>query len=186
MRETVGISTTRRGVSLDVTLAAPEPEVLPPLPSDNNEESPSEEVSTGDCVVSENLGFETEVVALVNAARFSAGLSKLSEHALLTQVAREHSVEMACGGFFDHDSPISGPVDERVEVAGYQFYAIGENIAMGYGSPEAVVDAWLASEGHRENLFGLEFTQIGIGFALVEAEAQTRYWTILFASPENP
>ena len=89
---------------------------------------------------------------LVNEARFKAGLAKLSEHASLTQVARGHSMEMACGGFLSHDSPTSGLTDTRVRAAGYAFSAVGENVALGYETPETLVGAWLASEGHRENL----------------------------------
>ncbi|MFN2145369.1 MAG: CAP domain-containing protein [Anaerolineales bacterium] len=150
------------------------------------EQASVEEPASKTCVVSVNLQFEAEVVKLVNEARASEGLAKLSEHAILTQVARAHSTEMACAGFFNHDSPTGGPADVRVGAAGYKFSAVGENIAMGYQTPLEVVDAWLASEGHRQNLLGSDYTQIGIGFAQLDDEAQTRYWTIILASPATP
>jgi uncharacterized protein YkwD len=184
--ETRGISIASRGASLGSTVIAPDPVVLPASNPVAVGETNLVENILGECSFEENLRFEAEVAVLVNEARVSAGITRLSEHALLTQAARHHSAEMACGGFLSHDSPTGGMVDLRVEQAGYQFSAVGENIAMGYNSPEEVVAAWLASEGHRENILSEVFTQIGIGFVQLHDDEQTYYWTLILATPAIP
>lgn len=180
-----GISIASRGESLSVT-QPPTPVVLPALIVEVTEEPILGGEDSDDCVLSENLQYEAEGVALINDIRIKAGLGRLSEHALLSQVARQHSKEMACGGFLSHDSPTGGTAVMRIGSAGYKFTSVGENIAMGYATPAEVVEAWLASAGHSENLLGEDFTQIGIGFAQLEGDEQTRYWTIILASPAKP
>ena len=51
----------------------------------------------------------------------------------------------------------------------------GENIAMGYSSPEAVMTAWMNSAGHRANILSANFTTLGVGYV-----ADGGYWTQWF------
>jgi uncharacterized protein YkwD len=55
---------------------------------------------------------------------------------------------------------------------GISYRCAGENIAMGYQTPDAVVEAWIDSEGHRENILNENFTQIGVGYV-----SDGKYWT---------
>ncbi|MEJ2487418.1 MAG: CAP domain-containing protein, partial [Anaerolineales bacterium] len=59
-----------------------------------------------------NQNFETKVIQLINAERNKEGLPLLSEHALLTQAARQHSADMACNQFFSHLSPTMGMLNK--------------------------------------------------------------------------
>ncbi|MDE5753217.1 MAG: hypothetical protein K2H89_01530, partial [Oscillospiraceae bacterium] len=52
--------------------------------------------------------------------------------------------------------------------------SVGENIAWGYATPEAVVKGWMSSEGHRANILGSNFRYIGVGYV------DGNYWTQLF------
>ena len=58
---------------------------------------------------------------------------------------------------------------------GLAYRTAGENIAMGYPTPEAVVDGWMNSEGHRANILNPSFTVIGVGYV-----EQGHYWTQMF------
>ena len=58
---------------------------------------------------------------------------------------------------------------------GISYRTAGENIAMGQTTPEAVVNGWMNSEGHRANILNSSYTQIGVGYA-----ANGHYWTQLF------
>ena len=72
-----------------------------------------------------------------------------------------------------------GRVEELLELMksqGIQYRAAGENIAMGYATPEAVVNAWMNSSGHRANILNSSYTRIGVGY--VESG---NYWTQHFA-----
>lgn len=187
-----GVSIARRGESLEVTDSAPaavsDPVVLPAVEiSEDTEEADGLIVTpaiegTANCEVISNAQFEGEVVRLANLSRHG-DLISLDEHALLTQIARQHSQEMACLDYFGHTSPTQGSVEERISTTGYEFAAIGEIIASGYESPEEVVSAWLSSTGHRENLLSSDFVHIGVGYARLVGEDQIIFWTVVLASP---
>ena len=90
---------------------------------------------------------------------------------------------MACNSFFSHTSPTTGTPFDRIAAAGYSYSAAGENIAAGYGAPAALVEGWMGSEGHRDNILSTSFTHIGLGYASRGESAYGVYWTAVFASP---
>ena len=106
--------------------------------------------------------FEAEVVSLTNAARSDAGCDPLHTDSRLRQAARAHSADMAARGYFDHNSPDGTTPWDRMKDAGYTSPS-GENIARGYQTPEAVVEGWLDSPGHRRNILNCESKAIGVG-----------------------
>lgn len=131
--------------------------------------------------------FEEEVLLEVNEARAAgancggqdfAATHPLTMNGALRCAARVHSRDMAERGYFDHDNPDGESPFDRMERAGYQFRAAGENIAQGYPTPEAVVDGWLESPGHCRNIMSPDFTEIGVGFWSMGS-----YWTQTFAAP---
>jgi uncharacterized protein YkwD len=58
---------------------------------------------------------------------------------------------------------------------GVSYRTAGENIAVGYTSPAAVVQGWMNSEGHRANILNASYTQIGMGY-----ESAGHHWTQMF------
>ena len=121
------------------------------------------------------LAYEQEVVRLVNAERASYGLPALSIRAGLCQYARVKSQDMHDSGYFSHTSPNYGSPFDMMKSFGITYSHAGENIAMGYSTPEAVVSAWMNSEGHRANIFSASYTELGVGYA-----ADGGYWTQWF------
>ena len=121
------------------------------------------------------LAFESEVVTLVNAARAQYGLSALTINKDLCQVARYKSQDMAEKGYFAHESPTYGSPFQMMQSFGISYRTAGENIAYGQQTPQAVVDAWMNSSGHRANILNSSYTQIGVGFY-----ANGYYWTQMF------
>lgn len=126
---------------------------------------------------------ESQVIALINEIRRDRGLATLSANATLTGSARSHSEDMGCNGFFSHTSPSTGSPFDRLMDAGYSFSWAGENIAAGFAGAGDIVDAWMNSAGHRENILGENYTQIGIGYAYVDGSQYGVYVTAVFASP---
>src|SRR5438132_14356473 len=112
----------------------------------------------------DEAGFTTRVLELTNAERQKAGLAPLAFNAELGAAAQRYSQVLATSGCFEHTC---GPVPnfaDRDAQAGYTGWnAIGENIAAGYPTSEAVVSGWMASPGHRANILSSRFTEIGIG-----------------------
>ena len=121
------------------------------------------------------LAYEREVVRLVNAERASYGLPALSIRADLCQYARVKSQDMHDSGYFSYTSPNYGSPFDMMKSFGITYSHAGENIAMGYSTPEAVVSAWMNSEGHRANILSASYTELGVGYVV-----DGGYWTQWF------
>ena len=58
---------------------------------------------------------------------------------------------------------------------GIPYRAAAENIAKGQATPQAVVNAWMNSSGHRANILNSTYNKIGVGYV-----ANGNYWTQMF------
>ena len=121
------------------------------------------------------IDYEKEVVRLVNEISAENGLGKLTYNWELCRVARYKSQDMRDNGYFSHTSPVYGSPFQMMKSFGITYRTAGENIAKGQSSPEAVVNAWMNSPGHRANILNASFTEIGVGYV-----ADGRYWTQMF------
>lgn len=128
--------------------------------------------------------FAARVLELTNAERVNAGLAPLTLNPQLEDAAQMYSEVLASTGCFEHTC---GPVPDfadRDAAAGYtDWTSLGENLAAGYPSPEAVVAGWMASQGHRDNILSPHFTETGIGVARGGAKYRT-YWAQEFGGRE--
>ncbi|MBO5024062.1 MAG: SafA/ExsA family spore coat assembly protein [Clostridia bacterium] len=121
------------------------------------------------------LSYEKEVVRLVNEIRVQNGLKELTYNWELSRVARYKSQDMKDNRYFSHTSPVYGTPFQMMKNFGITYRSAGENIARGQRSPQAVVNAWMNSSGHRANILSTSFTQIGVGYV-----ADGNYWTQMF------
>lgn len=119
--------------------------------------------------------YEAEVVRLVNEIRQENGLQPLTANWELSRVARYKSQDMKDKGYFSHTSPTYGTPFQMIRAFGLSFRTAGENIAKGYATPQAVVNGWMNSSGHRANILNSAYKQIGVGYV-----AQGSYWTQMF------
>lgn len=119
--------------------------------------------------------FESEVIRLVNEQRAQNGLKPLTANWELSRVARYKSQDMADNRYFSHTSPTYGTPFQMIKAFGISFRSAGENIAYGQRTPQAVVNAWMNSSGHRANILSSSYTQIGVGYV-----ANGNYWTQMF------
>jgi uncharacterized protein YkwD len=128
--------------------------------------------------------FEAEVLALTNAFRARNGVDPLESDARLAAAAEDWSHEMAEGDLFRHSD-----TSEQVEAEGYAWRALGENIAAGYSTPEAVVNGWISSPGHRRNMLSESFEDLGVGYVYQENDGGTvaygHYWTQIFGTEKD-
>ncbi len=119
--------------------------------------------------------FEKQVVSLVNQHRAKYNLAPLTENWELSRVARFKSQDMRNNKYFSHTSPTYGSPFQMIKAFGISYRTAGENIAYGQRTPEAVVNAWMNSSGHRANILNSSYTQIGVGYV-----ANGNYWTQMF------
>ena len=119
--------------------------------------------------------YEKEVIRLVNVERAKAGLKALTEDWELSRVARFKSQDMRDNNYFSHTSPVYGSPFDMIKNFGITYRSAGENIARGQKTPQAVVNAWMNSSGHRKNILNASYTKIGVGYV-----ADGNYWTQMF------
>lgn len=120
------------------------------------------------------------VLQLVNKARADAGCRPLTANSKLNAAAQKYSDVMARSGQMSHTGPDGSQVNDRVEREGYAWSSVGENIAQGQQNADAVMDAWMHSQGHRENILNCDFREIGIG---VHEGDGGPWWTQDFGTP---
>jgi uncharacterized protein YkwD len=105
----------------------------------------------------------------------------LTWNAALGAAARAHSMDMAQRHYFRHEDPQGRTVAERARQAGYNWVLVGENIAAGQDSAQAVVADWLTSPGHCANIMNGRFKEMGAAHGSTGQSRDTRiYWTQTF------
>ena len=111
------------------------------------------------------------ILCLLNEQRVRHGLAPLRSEPRLELASQRHSDDMVNRRFFEHDTPEGVEVQARILATGYPANnaITGENIAWGEGaesSPVEIVDSWMHSPGHRENILRPAFTEVGVGVAM--------------------
>ncbi len=123
---------------------------------------------------------EQKLVDLTNEARKKENLAPVKPNKTLFAVARAHSANMARQKQMNHVLDGKNP-GQRLKAAGYPYASYGENVAFSQGwSLEDVMNGWMKSAGHRANILGKDYREIGIGVATGE-DGQT-YYTQVFGT----
>lgn len=164
------IGTYRRGAVVWAVLALP---LTPPAPRDAQR-------------------IERRVLELTNQARAQGRhcgrelfgpVPPLKPSPLLSRVALEHSRDMAMHDLLDHTGSDGSSPGDRMTRAGYKWRIAGENIASGVTTADAVVEGWLQSPHHCENIMAPQFTQMGSAYFYDPKSAAGIYWTQEFGTP---
>jgi uncharacterized protein YkwD len=115
----------------------------------------------------------TATLCLLNGERADHGLAPLAANARLAAAATAYAQDLVAGSYFSHTGRNGSTVYDRVNAAGYippgAGWALGENLAWGTGAlstPGSIMQAWMNSPGHRENILNPDFREIGVGIAL--------------------
>ena len=126
---------------------------------------------------SEEDKYALEVVDLVNKERAKYGLGKLQVDTTLMRASYARAKEIKTS--FSHTRPNGTSCFTVLKEYGINYRSAGENIAYGQRTPQAVVTAWMNSEGHRANILNGNFTKIGVG---CYKSGSTYYWSQEFIS----
>lgn len=105
---------------------------------------------------------EKQLLDLINEKRTAYGLSKLSFDTATQKTARAKAEDLVANNYFSHNSPTYGTPFEMMKSFGVTYKTAGENIA-GNSSLEGAVNAWMNSQGHRENILNNAYNLTGIG-----------------------
>lgn len=119
---------------------------------------------------------EIETMKLINDYRVSIGLNTLQKINHISYKSEEHDNYMIANNVVNHDDFVARS-ENIIKVLGAK--TVAENIAYNYNSPQAAVDAWLNSPGHKQNIEG-NFTHFGIAIKVNSATGK-KYYTNIFA-----
>lgn len=126
------------------------------------------------------------VLELTNNERTDRGLTSLTENNRLERAARAKAQDMFVEGYFAHTSPEGRAPWFFIDAAAYAYVYAGENLAIDYTDPVAVMDAWMKSPTHAENILTQQYRDIGI--AVVHGQMKGRETTLIvqmFGTPEG-
>jgi uncharacterized protein YkwD len=137
--------------------------VSPFAAADDKKDTPKGETTTP----FEMTKKERKLLELVNKERAKADLPELRPHPLLFKAARAHSANMAKQRKMEHILDGKRPA-QRVEEAGYDWGKVAENLITADQTDvplEKIVQGWMDSKIHRENILLKDVTETGLGVA---------------------
>ncbi len=102
------------------------------------------------------------VLSLTNTNRQASGLSNLSFNSVLAESARQKAQDMFTDNYWAHNAPDGTTPWYFFKNAGYNYLYAGENLARDFGDSDSVVQAWMNSPTHRDNIMSGRYTEIGI------------------------
>lgn len=138
---------------------SPEPTEEPEPPTQRATPTPTPEVRTPKPAPTREAPVAgSAILGGTNAARVDAGLPGLSVSSCLAGMAQQHAERLAAARSLHHQ-------DLGGVMSGCGMSTAGENVAMNYNGPSAMVNQWLESPGHRANLLSNRFSLIGVGVA---------------------
>lgn len=138
---------------------SPKPTEEPEPPTENATPTPTPEVRTPKPSPTREAPVAgSAIIDGTNAARTDAGLRGLSVSSCLAGMAQQHADRLAAARSLHHQ-------DLGGVMSSCGMSTAGENVAMNYNGPSAMVNQWLESSGHRANLLSNRFSLIGVGVA---------------------
>lgn len=139
-----------------------------------------------DIVFAADASLSAQITELTNAERLSRDLPAVVQNDKLTKAAELKARDMFTQGYFSHTSPEGLAPWHWIEEAKYQYVYAGENLAIDYAEPAAVMNAWMQSPTHAENILTQQYAEIGIAVATGIMKGQeTTIVVQLFGTPEK-
>ena len=123
------------------------------------------------------LGIQTNItvdqlLVLTNAKRAEYGFSPLTLNNQLSNAAALKAEDMFVKDYWAHNSPDGKTPWVFIKEVGYNYVYAGENLARGFNSAEEVVNAWMASPKHRDNLLFKNYSDVGFSVATGKLKGQ--------------
>lgn len=114
------------------------------------------------------LGFATDITTpklfeLSNKEREKQSLQPLQYNKELAEAAQKKAADMFAKDYWAHFSPDGTTPWSFMLSSGYQYEYAGENLAKNFLFSQGVVDAWMNSQTHKENILRKEYTEVGYG-----------------------
>ena len=115
---------------------------------------------------------------LIHDVRAENGVTIVMENSVLNTAAMAHAVDMVDNGYLSHTNLDGMTPGDRATAAGYDWDFMAENIAQGFMSESSVVQAWMDSPAHRDNMVDPRASVFGLG-----RDGST--WVLMLGSPDD-
>ena len=127
------------------------------------------------------------LLSLTNNQRTINGLATLTLNEKLSSAAFLKGTNMLENNYWAHNAPDGTTPWVFIKDVGYEYSYAGENLARGFSTSDEVVNAWMASPGHRKNVLSADYKDIG--FAVLEGKLLNEQTTLvveMFGSTKQP
>jgi hypothetical protein len=130
------------------------------------------------------LGYATnvtvgDIASLSNAERAKRGLGALSLNSQLSQAAYNKAKHMFANDYWAHTAPDGTTPWSFIKAAGYSYTLAGENLAKNFNTSAGVVNGWMNSPAHRDNILGSTYKHAG--YAVMNGTLQGQQTTLVVA-----
>ncbi|CAI5743889.1 unnamed protein product [Peronospora destructor] len=128
--------------------------------------------------------YASAMLAAVNKQRATKGLSPLCLNKKLHIAAQAHSDDMAANNFMDHKGSDGSTMSQRITLAGYDWTSVAENVAAGHVTVDDVMQGWIDSPKHLENIMG-DYTMFTSAYAFNVYDTYQHYWSQEFGTSDT-
>ncbi len=127
-----------------------------------------------------------QVIAAVNKQRINNNLESLVESQKLSIAAQNKADDMKKRNYFSHVYANDGTKwSDFIQDAGYEYTIAGENLANGFYSVNDMVEAWMNSPTHRENIVNTKVDETGVGISYGELEGNPTIFVVQMFGKEK-
>ncbi len=127
--------------------------------------------------------FTQDFVGLLNTLRAGRGLGVVTLNGALTTASNTFASYMGSSNFFGHYGPDGSAPRARLTAAGYRGAFKGEALSAGQATPQAALNALLASPPHQAILLDASAVEIGVGYAYQAGSSYGHYWVVVTGTP---
>jgi uncharacterized protein YkwD len=128
----------------------------------------------------------SNIIIVTNKARAENVLGPLTESESLNNAAKLKLTDMFANNYWEHTSPSGVQPWDFMKQSGYTYQYAGENLARGYHDSGAIVDAWMNSKAHKDNLLNTKYTEIGVAVGSGKIEGKPVTLVVqMFGKPQT-
>ena len=127
-----------------------------------------------------------EILAVINQTRQQHGLKELTQNQLLTKAAEAKAANLFEEQYFQHTSHSGKIFSDFIKNSNYSANRLGENLAKNITQAKVLIQSWLDSAPHRENLLNPYFQEIGLSVLIGKLDhKKTTLVVSLFGEPKE-
>jgi uncharacterized protein YkwD len=130
-----------------------------------------------------SASFTQEFVNLLNVLRSGRGLGSLTVNSAMVTAGNSYAAYMGSSNFFGHSGPDGSAPRSRLTAAGYRGSYKGEALSAGQATPQAALNALLASPPHAAILLEPTAVEFGVGYAYQAGSTYSHYWVVITGTP---